>query len=64
MINLDMIFRKLEEGIPLEEIEVVVLEKLINDLDYWLGIESERADRAEQELAYYKRLAALRKHQK
>ena len=61
MINLDMIFRKLEEGISLEEIEVVVLEKLINDLDYWLGIESERADRAEQELAYYKRLANIRK---
>lgn len=61
MINLDMIFRKLEEGIPLEEIEVVVLEKLINDLDYWLGLESERADRAEQELAYYKRLANIRK---
>lgn len=61
MISLDMIFRKLEEGIPLEEIEIVVLEKLINDLDYWLGLESERADRAEQELAYYKRLANIRK---
>ena len=61
MISLDMIFRKLEEGIPLEEIEIVILEKLINDLDYWLGIESERADRAEQELAYYKRLANIRK---
>lgn len=62
MINLDMIFEKLENGIPLEEIEVVVLEKLINELDYWLGKEIERADRAEQKAIYYERVAKLRKY--
>ena len=62
MINLDMIFEKLENGIPLEEIEVMVLEKLINELDYWLGKEIERADRAEQKATYYERVAKLRKY--
>lgn len=61
MVNLDMIFEKLENGLPLEEIEVIVLEKLIEELDYWLGVESERADKAEKEVAYYKRLVNLRK---
>ena len=61
MVNLDMIFKKLENGVPLEEIEVIVLEKLIEELDYWLGVESERANKAEEEVAYYKRLANLRK---
>ena len=56
-----MIFEKLENGVPLEEIEVIVLEKLIGELDYWLGVESERANKAEEEVAYYKRLANLRK---
>lgn len=61
MINIEMIFTKLENGVPLEEIEVVVLEKLIEELDYWLGVESERANKAEKEVAYYKRLVNLRK---
>ena len=61
MVNLDMIFEKLENGVPLEEIEVIVLEKLVEELDYWLGVESERADKAEKEVAYYKRLVNLRK---
>ena len=61
MVNLDMIFTKLENGIPLQEIEVIVLEKLIEELDYWLGVESERANKAEKEVVYYKRLANLRK---
>ena len=61
MVNLDMIFTKLENGVPLEEIEVIVLKKLIEELDYWLGVESERANKAEEEVAYYKRLANLRK---
>ena len=61
MVNLDMIFEKLENGIPLEEIEVIVLEKLIEELDYWLGVESERANKAEKEVTYYKRLVNLRK---
>ena len=57
MVNLDMIFEKLENGVPLEEIEVIVLEKLIEEL----GVESERANKAEKEVAYYKRLVNLRK---
>ena len=61
MVNLDMIFEKLENGTPLEEIEVLVLEKLIEELDYWLGVESERANKAEKEVVYYKRLVNLRK---
>ena len=61
MVNLDMIFTKLENGVPLEEIEVIVLEKLIEELDYWLGVESERANKAEKEVVYYKRLVNLRK---
>ena len=61
MVNLDMIFEKLENGVPLEEIEVIVLEKLIEELDYWLGVESERANKAEEEVTYYKRLVNLRK---
>ena len=52
----------MENGIPLEEIEVVVLEKLINELDYWLEKEIERADRAEQRATYYERVAKLRKY--
>ena len=56
-----MIFTKLENGVPLEEIEVIVLEKLVEELDYWLGVESERANKAEEEVTYYKRLASLRK---
>ena len=61
MVNLDMIFEKLENGMALEEIEVIVLEKLIEELDYWLGVESERANKAEEEVTYYKRLVNLRK---
>ena len=61
MVNLDMIFTKLENGVPLEEIEVIVLEKLVEELDYWLGVESERANKAEKEVTYYKRLVNLRK---
>ena len=61
MVNLDMIFTKLENGVPLEEVEVIVLEKLIEELDYWLGVESERANKAEKEATYYKRLVNLRK---
>ena len=62
MICIEMIFEKLRNGEVLEEFEIDVLEKLLFELDYWLGRETERADRAEQKAIYYERVAKLRKY--
>ena len=62
MITIEMIFEKLRNGEQLEEIEIDVLEKLLFELDYGYKQEWELAERALQEMIYYKRLAKLRKH--
>ena len=62
MINIEMIFEKLRNGEVLEEIEIDVLEKLLFELDYGYKQEWELAERALQEMIYYKRLAKLRKY--
>lgn len=62
MINIEMIFEKLRNGGVLEEFEIDVLEKLLFELDYCYKQEWELAERALQEMIYYKRLAKLRKH--
>lgn len=62
MINIEMIFEKLRNGEVLEEIEIDVLEKLLFELDYCYKQEWELAERALQEMVYYKRLAKIRKY--
>lgn len=62
MINIEMIFEKLRNGEVLEEIEIDVLEKLLFELDYGYKQEWELAERALQEMIYYKRLAKIRKY--
>lgn len=62
MVSLDMIFEKLRNGEALEEFEIDVLEKLLFELDYCCKQEWELAERALQEMAYYKRLAKIRKY--
>ena len=62
MINIEMIFEKLRNGEQLEEIEIDVLEKLLFELDYGYKQEWELAERALQEMIYYKRLAKIRKY--
>ena len=62
MINIEMIFEKLRNGEVLEEFEIDVLEKLLFELDYAYKQEWELAERALQEMIYYKRLAKLIKH--
>lgn len=62
MINIEMIFKKLRNGEALEEIEIDVLEKLLFELDYFYQQEWKLAERALQEMIYYKRLAKIRKH--
>lgn len=62
MINIEMIFEKLRNGEILEEIEIDVLEKLLFELDYCCKQEWELAERALQEMIYYKRLAKIRKY--
>ena len=62
MVSLDMIFEKLRNGEALEEIEIDVLEKLLFELDYEYKQEWELAERALQEMVYYKRLAKIRKY--
>ena len=62
MINIEMIFEKLRNGEQLEEIEIDVLEKLLFELDYVYKQEWELAERALQEMMYYKRLAKIRKY--
>ena len=57
-----MIFEKLRNGEQLEEIEIDVLEKLLFELDYGYKQEWELAERALQEMIYYKRLAKIRKY--
>ena len=57
-----MIFKKLRNGEQLEEIEIDVLEKLLCELDYLYQQGWELAERALQEMVYYKRLAKIRKH--
>ena len=57
-----MIFKKLRNGEQLEEIEIDVLEKLLFELDYLYQQGWELAERALQEVVYYKRLAKIRKH--
>ena len=62
MINIEMIFEKLRNGGVLEEFEIDVLEKLLFELDYCYKQEWELAERALQEMIYYKRLAKIRKY--
>ena len=62
MINIEMIFEKLRNGEVLEEIEIDVLEKLLFELDYLYKEEWKLAERALQEMMYYKRLAKIRKY--
>jgi hypothetical protein len=62
VINIEMIFEKLRNGEVLEEIEIDVLEKLLFELDYVYKQEWELAERALQEMIYYKRLAKIRKY--
>lgn len=62
MITIEMIFEKLRNGEVLEEFEIDVLEKLLFELDYCYKQEWELAERALQEMIYYKRLAKLRKY--
>lgn len=62
MINLEEIFNKLRNGEALEEIEIDVLEKLLFELDYLYQQEWKLAERALQEMIYYKRLAKIRKY--
>ena len=62
MINIEMIFEKLRNGEVLEEIEIDVLEKLLFELDYLYKEEWKLAERALQEMAYYRRIAKLRKY--
>ena len=57
-----MIFEKLRNGEVLEEIEIDVLEKLLFELDYLYKEEWKLAERALQEMMYYKRLAKIRKY--
>ena len=57
-----MIFEKLRNGEVLEEIEIDVLEKLLFELDYLYKEEWKLAERALQEMIYYKRLAKIRKY--
>ena len=57
-----MIFEKLRNGEVLEEIEIDVLEKLLFELNYYYKQEWELAERALQEMIYYKRLAKIRKY--
>ena len=62
MINIEMIFEKLRNGEVLEEFEIDVLEKLLFELDSCYKQEWELAERALQEMIYYKRLAKIRKY--
>lgn len=62
MINIEMIFEKLRNGEVLEEIEIDVLEKLLFELDYLYKEEWKLAERALQEMVYYKRISKLRKY--
>ena len=62
MITIEMIFEKLRNGEVLEEFEIDVLEKLLFELDYCYKQEWELAERALQEMIYYKRLAKIRKY--
>lgn len=62
MINIEMIFKKLRSGEQLEEIEIDVLEKLLCELEYAYSEEWKLAERALQEMTYYKRLAKIRKY--
>ena len=62
MISIEMIFEKLRNGEVLEEIEIDVLEKLLFELNYYYKQEWELAERALQEMIYYKRLAKIRKY--
>jgi hypothetical protein len=62
MINLDSIFKKLRDGQPLEDYEVDILESLLYELEHLCTTEWSIADRALQEMAYYKRLAKIRKY--
>ena len=57
-----MIFEKLRNGGVLEEFEIDVLEKLLFELDHGYREEWELAERALQEMMYYKRLAKIRKY--
>jgi hypothetical protein len=57
-----MIFKKLRSGEQLEEIEIDVLEKLLLELEHAYSEEWKLAERALQEMAYYKRLAKIRKY--
>ena len=57
-----MIFEKLRNGEVLEEIEIDVLEKLLFELDYLYKEEWKLAERALQEMAYYRRIAKIRKY--
>lgn len=57
-----MIFEKLRNGEVLEEIEIDVLEKLLFELDYLYKEEWKLAERALQEMVYYKRISKLRKY--
>ena len=62
MINIEMIFEKLRNGEVLEEIEIDVLEKLLFELDYLYKEEWKLAERALQEMAYYRRISKIRKY--
>ena len=62
MINIEMIFEKLRNGEVLEEIEIDVLEKLLFELDYLYKEEWKLAERALQEMVYYRRISKIRKY--
>lgn len=57
-----MIFEKLRNGEVLEEIEIDVLEKLLFELDYLYKEEWKLAERALQEMVYYRRISKIRKY--
>ena len=57
-----MIFEKLRNGEVLEEIEIDVLEKLLFELDYAYKQEWELAERALQEMIYYKKKKKIKKY--
>lgn len=65
MVNVEEIFRKLENGELLMEHEIIFLKellRLVDELYKKYYEEWDLAERALQDRAYYKRLAAIRKY--
>ena len=65
MVNVEELFSKLENGEELMQHEIIFLKELLRLVDELYGKyyeEWQLAERALQDRAYYKRLAAIRKY--